>query len=96
MLPKPLLVCVLSMSRQELFTSCHPSHCVYAVQDAKVVLAYGPKEEAGSESRCTWPWAQVLHAQALEGLQVSLTEFSYCTHIQGIFPCPPVPPLQSC
>lgn len=42
-----------------------------SLQDARVVLAYGPKDK-GQHGVCSWPWAHSLHSAALEGLQVLL------------------------
>lgn len=41
------------------------------MQDARVALAYAPKDE-GRQGVCRWPWAHSLHSAALEGLQVVL------------------------
>ena len=50
-----------------------------AVQDAKVALAYSPRQ-TGAQGLCKWPWAHALHAAALEGLQVR----HYCSCSQHL------------
>ena len=46
------------------------------MQDARVVLAYAPKDKKGPQGVCSWPWAHALHSAALEGLQVTLSLLS--------------------